>query len=255
MTAAIWSAPPSTIHEFPLDLYLPFMNNHGLLSLSDHPQWRTIRGGSREYVRRLIAPFKRQLYRNTPVRHILRKPQGVELQLDHDTVRADAVILAVHSDQALALLGDATSAERSALSAIRYQPNEIVLHSDTRLLPRQPRLWSSWNYHVINCSDDTAPLTMTYWINKLQNLRTRSPFLVSLNSTVSIDRDKVHWRARFDHPQYDRSTPRAQALVRSLNGQRATYYCGAYLGWGFHEDGVRSAREVAFAIEQERAAA
>ncbi|GIW43478.1 MAG: FAD-dependent oxidoreductase [Candidatus Binatia bacterium] len=255
MTAAIWSAPPSRIHDFPLALYLPFMDNHGLLSVADHPRWRTIRGGSREYVRRLIAPFQRQVYWNTPVRHILRRPHGVELQLDHDTVRVDAVILAVHSDQALALLGDATPAERSALSAIRYQKNEIVLHSDTGLLPRQPRLWSSWNYHVTDCADNTAPLTMTYWINKLQNLSTQSPFLVSLNSTISIDPNKVHWRARFDHPQYDHSTPRAQALLRSLNGQRATYFCGAYLGWGFHEDGIRSAREVAWAIEQERAAA
>ncbi len=256
MTAAIWSAPPQSTQNFPLELLLRFLHNHGLLGLYGQPQWRTIRGGSREYVRRLVAPFADRVWVRTPVQAILRKADGVELRLESDTVRVDSVVLAVHSDQALALLGEAASnAEREALSAIRYQDNEIALHMDTRLLPQDPSLWASWNYHVDDCSDPSQPLTMTYCINHLQHLPTTTPFCVSVNSRQQIRPEQILRQWLFHHPQYNPQVPRAQDTLRKLNGTRNTYYCGAYLGYGFHEDGVRSAFEVAQAIDQAQVAA
>ncbi len=256
MTAAIWSAPPSHTLDFPLELLLRFLHNHGLLSVAGQPQWQTIRGGSREYVRRLVAPFAHRVQIRTPVRTIVRNPHGIEVYLDKEVVKVDAVVLAVHSDQALQILGQhASPAEREALTAIRYQANDITLHTDTRLLPSRLNLWASWNYSVRHCTAPSQPLTMTYWINRLQNLPTATSFLVSVNAQQQIHPTKILRRWRFHHPQYDPRVPKAQDTLRALNGHRNTLYAGAYLGYGFHEDGVRSALEAAEAIRRMRVAA
>lgn len=256
MTAAIWSAPPAATGNFPLAPFLRFLHNHGLLSVADQPQWRTIRGGSREYVRRLVAPFAERVQARTPVRRIVRARDRVELYLGTDVVQVDAVILAIHPDQALQLLmNDVSPEECRALSAIKYQPNKITLHTDITLLPRARKLWSSWNYHVADCRNSSQPLTMTYWINRLQTLPTATNFCVSVNAEEEIQSDRVLQQWLFHHPQYDPGVPAAQDALRTLNGRRRTFYCGAYLGYGFHEDGVRSALAVAQAIHEARIAA
>lgn len=255
MTAAIWSAPPGAVRHFPLALFLEFMHNHGLLRVYGQPRWRTIDGGSREYVRRLIRPFAERLYLNAPVRQVVRRPWGVELHVNGSIVRADKVVFALHADQALRILADTSPQERRALESIKYQANEIVLHTDTRMLPHNRALWASWNYHTPDCHDESKPLAITYNLNRLQRLRTNTTFCVTLNCADRIDPQRIIGRWTFDHPQYTPRVPHAQNELRALRGERHTYFCGAYLGYGFHEDGARSGFEVAHLVTRERAAA
>ncbi len=244
MAAAIWSADPATIERFPADNFLRFFNNHGLLTATGHFAWRTVQGGSARYVEPLVAPFRERIRLGAPVAAVRRDATGVTVQPRGGAAeRFDRVIIATHSDQALALLADADARERDILGAIAYQPNEVVLHTDARLLPRNRRAWAAWNYRI---PDTPRPLpTVTYNMNLLQGLNSPEPFLVTLNETDAIAPERVLRRFRYHHPVFDQAAISAQQRVDEISGQRQTFFCGAYWGNGFHEDGVNSALAVA----------
>jgi uncharacterized protein len=249
MGAAIWSTDPHTMLRFPARYFVEFFANHGLLSVSDRPQWRVIRGGSRSYIRPLTAPFADRIRLDTPVLLVNRDASGVELVLTAGRrERFDAVVFACHSDQALALLAAPTPAEREVLGAIPFQPNVAVLHTDERLLPRRRRAWAAWNYHIPAVQQ--GAVSVTYNMNILQRLDADEQFLVSLNPTAEIDRTKVIREIVYQHPVY---TPRGVAAQRrrdELTGRERTFYCGAWWSYGFHEDGVTSGLAAAAAVQE-----
>jgi predicted NAD/FAD-binding protein len=246
--ASIWSADPETFARFPAAGYARFMDNHGLLSLSGMPQWRTVTGGSQRYVDAITAPWVDRLRLHSPVRKIVRRHHGeggIEIELMSPTYgleHYDRVILACHSDQALRLLSDPADAEREILGAIRYQPNVATLHTDERFLPRNPRARASWNYHLGTGVDRSA--TLTYWMNELQSIDSRHQFLVTLNRHDQIDPDRVLGHFDYHHPVFDAAAMQAQARRHEIQGRSGTYFAGAYWGYGFHEDGVRSGLDV-----------
>lgn len=243
--SAVWSADPHQMWTFPARFLIEFFANHGMLGFRDRPQWRAVSGGSASYVRALVAPWQERLRLSTPVQEIVRTPGGVEIKAAgrDGAERFDEVVVATHSDQALALLGDRSTAEHELLSAIPYQQNEAVLHTDVSLLPRRRRAWASWNYHLADRPGDRT--TVTYHMNRLQALRAEQEFCVTLNRTDRIDPDKVIRRIHYAHPVFTGDGVRAQARVREISGQNRTHFAGAYWGWGFHEDGVRSGLAVA----------
>ncbi|MCB1926552.1 MAG: FAD-dependent oxidoreductase [Rhodocyclaceae bacterium] len=245
MAAAIWSCPTSRMLEFPLRSFVRFCNNHGLLQVFDRPQWLTVRGGGREYLRRLTAGVDR-LHLSTSVHDLLRERQGVWLFSDRGAERYDEVVLACHSDQALRILGGGADAdERSVLSAIAYQPNTAWLHTDVDLLPRRRAAWSAWNYLAGPKRSGHAPVSVSYLINRLQPLPFDMPVVVTLNPwRAPADR---HVLGRFDyaHPVFDAAAVTAQSRLAEIQGRGHVWYAGAWTGYGFHEDGVRSAIAVA----------
>lgn len=239
MGAAIWSTDPASMLRFPARFFVRFLHNHGMLTVNDRPTWRTVRGGSARYVEKLTAPFRDRIHLATPVEQVRRIPGAVLVKpRGHEAQRFDAVFLACHSDQALALLADPGNAEREVLGAIPYQANEAVLHTDARLMPRRRLAWAAWNYHV---RPDGGPVALTYNMNILQRLDAPQPFLVTLNHTDAIDPERIIRRVTYHHPLYTPASVAAQARHREIDGARATYYCGAWLRNGFHEDGVASA--------------
>ena len=242
--AAVWSADPRQMWSFPARFLAEFFDNHGMLGFTDRPRWRTISGGSARYVNTLVAPWRHRLHLRAPVQaisraddHVLVTPQGAEAE------RFDEVVIATHSDQALKLLTDASSSEHQILGAIPYQMNEAVLHTDRRLLPRRRRAWASWNYHLVDNPSDRA--TVTYHMNRLQSLRAEREFCVTLNRSDTIDPVKVIRKIAYAHPVYTPDGVKAQARVAEISGRNRTHFCGAYWGWGFHEDGVVSGLRVA----------
>jgi uncharacterized protein len=240
MGAAIWSTDAENMQRFPARYFVRFFHNHGMLSVDQRPQWRVIQGGSARYVEKLTAPFRERIRLRTPVEWIRRLPGQVLVKaLGLETERYDQVFLACHSDQALALLADASASEREVLGAIPYQENEAVLHTDTRLLPRRKLAWAAWNYHVLPQARERVALT--YNMNILQGLNAPTPFLVTLNHSAAIDPAKIIKRICYQHPLYTRAGVAAQARQTEINGPLNTYYCGAYWRFGFHEDGVVSA--------------
>jgi predicted NAD/FAD-binding protein len=239
MGAAIWSTDPAVMLRFPARFFVRFFMNHGLLSIRDRPLWRVIRGGSRTYVERLIAPFRDRVRLRTPVLGVTRHQDRVELQLADGSARFDALFLACHSDQALGLLRDPSAAEREVLSAIPYQPNEAVLHTDTRLLPRRRLAWAAWNY--LMPEGPGGRVSLTYDMNILQGLDTPETLCVTLNASERIDPDRVIARMTYHHPLFTPAGVAAQARHREIDGTGRTYYCGAWWRYGFHEDGVASA--------------
>ena len=244
MGSAIWSAECSTILDFPVSFFLRFFKNHGLLSVQNRPQWRVIEGGSREYLQPLCARFADRIYTGNPVANVRRRAgQGVILGLaDGSQHTFDQVVLACHSDQALALLTDPSGAETEILGAIPYQPNDVVLHTDTRLLPINRKTWSSWNYTLGQASDRAA---VTYNMNILQGINAPETFCVTLNNTHAINPHKILGRFQYDHPVFSIPAMKAQQRWEEINGITDTWYCGAYWHNGFHEDGVVSAMRVA----------
>ena len=248
MAAAIWSCPTSRMLEFPLRSFVSFCNNHGLLQVRDRPQWLTVRGGGREYLRRLTAGVDR-LHLATAVHDLLRDQQGVWLFSDRGAERYDEVVLACHSDQALRILGGGADAdERSVLSAIAYQPNTAWLHTDVDLLPRRRAAWSAWNYLAGPKQSGHAPVSVSYLINRLQPLPFDVPVVVTLNPwRTPADR---HVLRRFDyaHPVFDAAAVAAQSRLSAIQGRGRVWYAGARTGYGFHEDGVRSAVDVATSL-------
>ena len=240
MGAAIWSAEPRRMLSFPATCFARFFANHGLLNIKNRPQWRVIRGGSRSYVDKLIAPFRRQIRLNTPVTGIRRHATHVEVSsAGNGRERFDHVFIACHSDQALAMLRDASPLEREVLGAIPYQQNDVVLHTDTSLLPRRRLAWSAWNYHRL--AGDQDAVAVTYNMNLLQGLSTQQTYLVTLNNSAAIDPDKIIKRLSYDHPVFTQEGIKAQQRQAEINGLRRSYFCGAYWRYGFHEDGVVSA--------------
>jgi len=238
--AAVWSADPGQIWSFPAAFMAEFFDNHGMYSLRDRPRWRTVRGGSRRYVEAISAPWRDRVRLAAPVRSIERLPDSVRIEAEGCESEAfDQVVIATHSDQALALLADPSESEREILAAVPYQRNETVLHSDASLLPRRRGARASWNFHLPERPAGRA--TVTYWMNSLQRLRAEREYLVTLNRGDAIDPAKVIRRLVYDHPVYTPDGVRAQARHGEISGVRRTHYCGAYWGWGFHEDGVRSA--------------
>ncbi len=255
MASAIWSSTTADSERFPLHFFLRFFEHHGLLSLSNQPQWRTITGGSRQYVAALTRGFRDRIHLRQPVRAVRRRAGGVELQVDGQQATFDQVILAAHANQALALLDDPSDAEVRALTALPYQRNEAVLHTDTRLLPQSRHAWASWNYHMDDCEHLEAPLPMTYYLNCLQRIESPTSYCVTLNDTGTIAPDRVLRRIAYEHPLYGADSLAAQQRLRALNGERRTFYCGAYLGYGFHEDGVKAGLDVVRALQSTRQAA
>ena len=240
--SAVWSADPAQMWSFPAGFMAEFFENHGMYSLRDRPRWRTVSGGSRSYVEAITAPWRDRIRTGAPVRRIERLPDGVRIEADGcESEEFDQVVLATHSDQALTMLADPSEAEREILGAIPYQRNEAVLHTDERLMPRRRAAWSSWNFHL--SPEPTTGTTVTYWMNHLQRLRTRRQYFVTLNRTDQIDPAKVIRKIAYDHPVYTKQGVAAQARHAEIsNAGRRTHYCGAYWGWGFHEDGVVSAQ-------------
>jgi uncharacterized protein len=248
MAAAIWSSPTREIQDFPLHAFVRFCRNHGLLQIFDRPQWRTVEGGGRTYVRKMAGELP-DVRCATPVQRIHRRPDHVVVDTpNHPGERFDQVVLACHSDQARVLLADRSPAEDRLLGAVRYQPNRVVLHTDPSLLPRRRRAWAAWNYLAADDADGTRPVSVSYLINRLQPLPCRSPVIVTLNPPFEPDAAHVLREFVYDHPLLDAAAVAAQRGIAALQGDRRTWFAGAWLGYGFHEDGLASAHGVADAI-------
>jgi predicted NAD/FAD-binding protein len=250
MAAAIWSSDVGDIPNFPAASFVRFCENHGLLKFSDRPTWRTVKGGSGEYVAKITAPYADSIRRNCPVRSIRRDERGVTLVSASGEERFDDVVIATHADQALALLTDADADERRLLGAIHYRRNHAVLHSDPALMPARRRVWSSWNYasdsHGTAHNSSRGPaLSVTYWMNRLQHIPDATPLFVTLNPVVEPDPALVHARMDYEHPLLDTMAVNAQRQLWSLQGRRRAWFCGAHFGAGFHEDGLQSGLAVA----------
>lgn len=255
MGSAIWSADCATILAFPVSFFVRFFKNHGLLSVNDRPQWHVIKGGSREYLKPLCARFAERIFTGNPVLKVERHAaRGVTLRMADGQQRLfDQVVFATHSDQALALLENPTAAETEILGAIPYQTNDVVLHTDIRMLPRNTKTWSSWNY-TLGQSDERA--VVTYNMNILQGIEAPETFCVTLNNTAAINPHMILGQFQYDHPVFSLEGMQAQQRWEEINGVSNTWYCGAYWHNGFHEDGVVSALRVANALSNpERAVA
>ncbi len=241
MAGAIWSAQPARILEFPASHFGHFFRNHGLLQTTGRPQWMTVSGGSREYVRAIIRPLRDRLLLDTPVEWVQRHADRVVIKaLGRPEASYDQVVLACHSDQALRLLRDPSTAEREILGAISFQDNAAVLHTDARLMPRTRRARAAWNYHR-SSTQDSGRVSVTYDLTRLQSLPGPREFLLTLNDTGAVDPRAVLHRLNYMHPVYNHATIAAQQRHAEINGMNRSYYCGAWWGYGFHEDGVRSA--------------
>lgn len=243
MASALWSSPPRQILQFPARYLVQFMANHQMLQVSGRPQWRVVRGGSARYVDALRARWTVQERLACPVRAIHRHGDRVRVDSAAGSEAFDHVVLACHSDQALALLADASDNEQAILGAIGYQPNEVVLHTDASLLPRRRKAWAAWNAFVPGDAD--APCTVSYCMNLLQGLDAPEPLVVTLNRSEAVDPARVLRRLAYQHPVYTPQSVAAQQRRAVIQGQNRTWFAGAYWGWGFHEDGMRSAVDVA----------
>lgn len=243
MGAAIWSMSLHDMLGFPLQFFVRFFKNHGLLSVSDRPQWCVVEGGSSSYIAPLTESFKQRIRLNCPVSQVERDADGVTLHSRQGSERFDKVVFACHSDQALALLAQPSRIETDILGALPYADNDVVLHTDTRLLPKRPLAWASWNYRLGGPTDQ--PAAVTYDMNILQGIQSDTTFCVSLNQTAAIDPSKILARYTYAHPQYSLAGTQAQARWEELLGANHSYFCGAYWANGFHEDGVVSALRIA----------
>ncbi|MDM7946280.1 MAG: FAD-dependent oxidoreductase [Oceanibaculum nanhaiense] len=248
MAAAIWSCPVETMLEFPAASFARFFHNHGLMTVNDRPQWMTVTGGSREYVRRLTSPFADRFRLGNAAVSVRRVPGGVMVRgSDGEETLYDQVILACHADQSLALLQDSDAAERDILGRCRYQPNEAVLHCDPALMPKRRAVWSSWNYLAEGAAYDRE-VAVTYWMNLLQGIDPAHPLFVTLNPIRQPDPAKVFARISYSHPVFDGPAIQAQKEMNHIQGTRGLWFCGAWGGYGFHEDGLKSGIAVALAL-------
>lgn len=252
MAAAIWSAPADAMLDYPAAAFVRFQDNHGLLKLTDRPIWRTVTGGSRSYVSRLVAPYRDRIRLNASIASVRRDAGGVELRdTDGHTARHDHVVIAAHADQALAMLADPSAQERDLLSRFRYSRNLAVLHSDAGLMPKRRSVWSSWNY-MGRRGAGTNAVTVTYWMNRLQELRSQTQLFVTLNPAKAPRAGTIFRSENYEHPLMDSVAVEAQRQLWSLQGERRTWFCGSYFGAGFHEDGLQSGLAVAEALGGER---
>jgi uncharacterized protein len=246
MAAALWSAPTARILEFPAQYLVRFMANHQMLQIRGRAPWRVVSGGSASYIRAMRARWRVDERLHCPVHAVRRDSGRVQITSRLGTESFDQVVLACHSDEALHILADATDRECEILGAIPYQDNEVVLHTDASLLPRQRKAWAAWNAFVPASSQSVC--TVSYCMNLLQGIQTREPLVVTLNRTHAINPAKVLRRMNYRHPVYTRHSVAAQARRAEIQGKRGTWFAGAYWGWGFHEDGLRSALEVCAAV-------
>ncbi|MCE9523092.1 MAG: FAD-dependent oxidoreductase, partial [Alphaproteobacteria bacterium] len=244
MGAAIWSSSAQEMLAFPAQSFIRFFENHRLFYF-DKPAWCTVDGGSREYVKRLTAPFKDSIRLGTAAKSIRRDPMGAHVtDATGHTEHFDQVILACHSDEALALLSDASDAERGILGPMRYAPNSVYLHRDPALMPKRKSVWSSWNYLSRDAARGNA-VTVSYWMNALQSIDSNRPLFITLNPTTPPAAHLTFRTFNYDHPQFDAQALIAQKRLHLIQGHRHTWYCGAYAGYGFHEDGLTSGLEIA----------
>ncbi len=243
MGGAIWSAGTAAMRSFPARYFVQFFKNHGMLSVDDRPQWRVISGGSKSYIAPLIEPFKQRIFINTPVQSIKRHADSVALHVADGVQHFDQVVIAAHGDQALQLLADPSDVEQAVLSAFTYTKNEAILHTDINLMPRRKLAWAAWNYRM--GADEQAPVPVTYDMNALQGIDAPERFLVTLNPNGEIAPGRIIKRIMYQHPHYSSDAVASQKRWHDINGVNRTFYCGAYWGYGFHEDGVKSALRVA----------
>jgi len=249
MGAAVWSADPLQMHDFPAGFFIRFFHNHGMLSVDDRPTWYVIKGGSKEYVEKLTSSFKNKIYLDSPVSDITRETETVNINLENgQNYTFDKVFIATHSDQALKLLGDSTQLENDVLSAIPYQKNQAILHTDKSVLPKRKLAWAAWNYHILKSQQDKVALT--YNMNILQNIHSKDTFCVTLNNEDAIDSTKIIKKVNYSHPIFTPDGILAQQQQSQINGINNTYFCGAYWRYGFHEDGVWSAMQALMHFEE-----
>jgi len=262
IASALWSSPGIGIEAFPAKYLAQFMANHHMLNTdSTRPPWRVVKGGSQSYTRALLAKLKQSVHLSSPVQKVHRDANGVRLDFNHGTEpnqkseRFDHVVFACHSDQALKMLAQPSDAEREVLGALRFQANDVLLHTDISIMPKRRKAWAAWNAHIADDEKSSQKCRVTYWMNLLQSIDAPVEFLVSLNCIDRIDPAKVLKRLRYEHPIYTHETVQAQKRRAEINGITQHYalgrsfYCGAYWGFGFHEDGLRSAVEVAEMLE------
>lgn len=252
MGAAIWSSSLADMRAFPLSFFLRFFLNHGLLDITNRPQWYVITGGSRAYIDPLTQGFKDKIRLDSPVTLVKRTPSGVEITVNGSVEHFDHVIFACHSDQALRLLAQPSEAELSVLGAMQYQANEVVLHTDASLLPKRKAAWASWNYWLDGSEGEESRLpALTYNMNILQHIDSKHTFCVSLNSTSRIEQSKILRQFTYHHPVFTTESIAAQQRKTEVSGVNNTWYCGAYWHNGFHEDGVKSALDVVTKLESQ----
>lgn len=253
MGAAIWSSTISEMLSFPAQSFVRFFQNHGLLKIKNRPQWFTVKGGSRTYVQALAAALEGRIHTGRAIIAMRRTPSGVWLRdTDGEETQFDQVILATHADQALSLLADADEQEKSILGSFRYQLNRAHLHRDPALMPRRPKAWSAWNYLANDTRDRNAKVAVTYWMNELQGIDSDDPLFVTLNPFLPPRPEFKIREFIYDHPMFDAAALRAQQALSRIQGVRRTWFCGAYLGYGFHEDGLSAGLSVAEALGGKR---
>ena len=251
MLGCIWSCPTDQMLQFPVATMIRFCHNHGLIQVSNRPQWHTVAGGARHYVEKILAGIADKRL-NTPVRLIERDAAGVRIVTERGAERFDQLVLATHSDQALSLLRDPSDLERELLGAIRYQPNRAVLHTDVSVMPQRRRAWAAWNYE--RAADDgreSARVCLHYWLNLLQPLPFAQDVIVSLNPVREIDPARIIGEYEYAHPVFDLAAIRAQQRLGELQGRQHSWFCGAWTGYGFHEDGLKSGLAVAAGLQQQ----
>lgn len=252
MAASVWSSGPAAMETFPAATLVRFFLNHGFLGVTTQLPWRTVDGGSREYVKLLTAPFRDRIHLGNGVTKVRRDGHGVELVFaDGGSQRFDGVLIATHADEALAMLEEPTAEERRLLGAWSYSRNETLLHTDSSFLPRRPGARASWNYHLDDCARPWTSATLNYWINRLQGLPTETDWIVSLNPTREPAEGSVARRLLYTHPVYTPASVATQPELPSLNGRGRTWFAGAWFGYGFHEDGLRSGLEAAVSLGAE----
>ena len=242
MGAAIWSCSAKAMLDYPVRAFIQFMDNHKLLEFGARPVWRTVKGGSRQYVSKLVSRLKDRIETNTKVNSVRRDAGGVIVNVEgQGDIWYDKLIMAAHADESLKLMADATEQEAAILSAFRFSQNDVILHSDARLMPKRKRAWAAWNY----LSDDQANLCTTYWMNRLQHIDMAYPLFTTLNQTEPPRDELVHAELSYQHPIFDKGALRAQAELAKIQGQNNIFWCGAWTANGFHEDGLKSAVAVA----------
>jgi len=240
MVSAIWSMPSALAYEMPMSLFVNFFQNHGLFKIKNRPQWYTISGRSKTYVKKFLETINGEYFKNYNIKKVSRNKNGVRLYYgkSNEYFEYEKVIFAVHADEALRLINEPTENEKKILENFQYKKNIGYLHNDERLMPRRKKAWSSWN--SILDKNDGKKNCITYWLNKLQNLKTKKNYFLTLNPFISIEDEKIIKKIYFSHPFYDMKTVNAQKLLSELQGINNSYFCGSYFGYGFHEDGLNS---------------